>query len=295
MPIFSGSMNAIGNYRAAVETNEANERIAAENLKYQREANEANLQFQREANSQNIQLQRDINNQNIAFQRETNAQNEALMREQWGREDTSYQRTIADMQAVGMSPLAMQGLNGGGQQVPMNATQVSAPQVSPEHTEALHNDFKHTTVPRTIDLGLLETFNAIKGAVVEGKKLNLEEDKLDETVRHNKESEKGMSAKNRLENRILDFIEGKLRSAVANGQTETDAKLDKWIGGDKAVLDSMSQEEKDALESIFGPEAVGKVDPKKEKKRVEKKAKEYVDRYKDKYANEHAIGATIGW
>lgn len=48
-----------------------------------------------------------MNQANIDYQNQYNQQI-------WNREDTSYQRTLKDMSAVGMSPLAMSSLNGAG-------------------------------------------------------------------------------------------------------------------------------------------------------------------------------------
>nr|CAI9751041.1 hypothetical protein YJOPZNRJ_YJOPZNRJ_CDS_0006 [Microvirus sp.] len=48
-----------------------------------------------------------MNQANIDYQ---NAYNDKI----WNREDSSYQRTLKDMASVGMSPLAMSGLNGAG-------------------------------------------------------------------------------------------------------------------------------------------------------------------------------------
>lgn len=48
-----------------------------------------------------------MNQANIDYQNQYNQQI-------WNREDTSYQRTLKDMASVGMSPLAMSGLNGAG-------------------------------------------------------------------------------------------------------------------------------------------------------------------------------------
>ena len=77
-------------------------------------------------NNASLQNQTNINNANIALQRETNAQNEKLMREQWEREDKSYQRTVQDMKAAGLSPLAMSGLNPTGSAMQMSAPQETA-------------------------------------------------------------------------------------------------------------------------------------------------------------------------
>lgn len=65
---------------------------------------------------------RDIANENLKFQRENLDYQKALQEKIFQREDSSYQRTVADMRAAGLSPLAMNGTNGAGE-----ALQVAAP------------------------------------------------------------------------------------------------------------------------------------------------------------------------
>lgn len=297
MGIFSAMIDSSVNYQANQETNHANKEIANENLKYQREANEANLQYMREANAQNEQLQRDINNQNIAMQRETNQLNENLMREQWGREDTSYQRTITDMQAVGLSPLAMSGLNGGGGLATMGSTETTSPQVNALHEDALHNDMKYERPNINVDLEEVETFNAIKNAVNSSRKLNLEEaeiekrenrlnEELDEQKRHNLATESAQSWKNKLANRAIDVLEKKLLNNIANGTSEPMTEDEEWD-----FWNNLSKEEQDAYDKIFNVREKWK---KEEQKRIKKKADEYKQRYGNvRNENENSIADMI--
>ena len=74
------------------DANRTNKEIAIWNVLQQQEANRNNLAFQREA---------------LEYQK---ALNETIM----NREDTAYQRTVADMRAAGLNPLAMKGTNGSG-------------------------------------------------------------------------------------------------------------------------------------------------------------------------------------
>lgn len=69
-----------------------------------------------------------VASQNLEFQRENLDWQKAVQQEEWNREDTTYQRTVADARAAGVSPLALQGLNDSGEVVP---------------TEALHNDMHY--------------------------------------------------------------------------------------------------------------------------------------------------------
>ena len=64
-----------------------------------------------------------IAEQNLAFQKEKFAYDKQLQQQIFDREDTAYQRTVNDMRSAGVSPLAMQGLNGAGSVVSTEAPQ----------------------------------------------------------------------------------------------------------------------------------------------------------------------------
>lgn len=88
-------------------------------LQSTRETNAANLQSTRETNA----INREIAEQNLQYQRDVLSYNKSLQQQIFNREDTAYQRTIADMRAAGMSPLAMQGTNGAGEAIAVTAPQ----------------------------------------------------------------------------------------------------------------------------------------------------------------------------
>ena len=91
-------------------------------LKQQDKANQAVS----DANSTNMA----IANQNLAFQRENLDYQKALQQKIFDREDTSYQRTVQDMRASGLSPLVMNGTNGAGEAIA---------------TTAMNNDYKDSS------------------------------------------------------------------------------------------------------------------------------------------------------
>lgn len=64
-----------------------------------------------------------INAENIAFQQKNLDYQMALQQQIFDREDTSYQRTVADMYKAGLSPLSMKSTNGSGSVVPTQAPQ----------------------------------------------------------------------------------------------------------------------------------------------------------------------------
>lgn len=62
-----------------------------------------------------------IANQNLDFEREKLQYDMDLQQQIFQREDTAYQRTVNDMRKAGVSPLAMQGTNGAGEAVATTA------------------------------------------------------------------------------------------------------------------------------------------------------------------------------
>lgn len=79
-------------------------------------------------NGDTNEVNRQIANQNLDFQRQNLEYTKQLNQQLMDREDNSYQRTVADMRAAGLSPLSMSGTDSAG---------------SPLATEALHNDYQH--------------------------------------------------------------------------------------------------------------------------------------------------------
>lgn len=61
--------------------------------------------------------------QNLAFQKEKLAYDQQLQQQIFNREDTAYSRTVKDMRAAGISPLAMQGTNAAGEVIQTTAPQ----------------------------------------------------------------------------------------------------------------------------------------------------------------------------
>ena len=90
------------NYEAVLAQNASNEKIAQQNLDFQRE----NLDYQK-----------------------------ALQNQIFEREDTAYQRTVDDMRAAGLSPLSMQNTNGAGQVIDTQAMNNDMQYERPEYQD----------------------------------------------------------------------------------------------------------------------------------------------------------------
>lgn len=99
-----------GEDRRTEATNRTNAQIA-------KATNLANLEIADLTNASNER----IANQNLGFQRENLDYQKQLQQQIFNREDTSYQRTVADMRNAGISPLAMQGTNGAGEAISTEA------------------------------------------------------------------------------------------------------------------------------------------------------------------------------
>lgn len=69
------------------------------------------------------QTNKDVASDNLQFQRENLDWQKAVQEKQWQREDSSYQRTVADMRQAGLSPLAMNGTDAAGEAVSTVAPQ----------------------------------------------------------------------------------------------------------------------------------------------------------------------------
>lgn len=109
-----------------------------------RESNEEINRLNRESteriNTQNVESQESINEKNLEFQRENLEYQQALQQQIFQREDSSYQRTVADMRAAGLSPLTMSGTNGAGEAISVGALNAgTAPTRQAYQAQGLYN------------------------------------------------------------------------------------------------------------------------------------------------------------
>lgn len=79
----------------------------------------SNEQIEREKMASNEK----IAGENLASQQANLEWQKQVQQTEWAREDNTYQRTVADARAAGVSPLALQGLNDSGEVVPTEAPQ----------------------------------------------------------------------------------------------------------------------------------------------------------------------------
>lgn len=91
-------------------TNTSNREIAED-------TNQTNKEISDATNAAN----KEVAEQNLQFQRDKLEYDKALQQEIFNREDTSYQRTTADMYKAGLNPLSMNGTNGSGSVVSTTA------------------------------------------------------------------------------------------------------------------------------------------------------------------------------
>lgn len=225
------------------------------------EMNQKNIDLADRTNAQNLQ----IANQNLQFQKDQQEYERQLQQEIFNREDTSYQRTVADMEKVGLSPLAMSGLNSSGSivgstalnnsmnyQTPnaMETAEQTTPQsyASAKFHEANIKQLQKNSKMLDALSNLSDTIGGIQSKRLQEKNLALQTAKLaeevaynkryfemntkyhDETIaernRHNVETEKFGNAKNRLLNGILDVVESKF---IKDGGVDVQSLIDKKI------------------------------------------------------------------
>ena len=191
--------------------NAANERIAKENLEYQKERNEIedaryseetaynrafaenerkyNRAFAEDERAYNRAFAEDERAYNRQFAEEERAYNRALQQEIFRREDTAIARQAESLSKLGINPLSqnMNGLNAG-QVISSSApSSVGSPSTSSHPSsvaasssrggQALHNNMKYEFSLAPI-LGMLDTINGIQTGEYSRDKLQLENDRM---------------------------------------------------------------------------------------------------------------------
>lgn len=119
---------------------------------------EATNKTNREIALWNILQQQKTNEQNYGMFKENLDYQKALNDQIMQREDTSYQRTVADMRKAGLNPLTMSGLNGSGGNVT---------NVAPYSQEPLTNNYQPETFRPNVQIGnltmeALQTMNELQ-------------------------------------------------------------------------------------------------------------------------------------
>ena len=175
--------------------NAANERLAKENLEYQKERNAIEDARYAEETAYNRATAEDetaysrafAENErayNRAFAADERAYNRALQQEIFRREDTAIARQAQSLSKLGINPLSqnMNGL-GAGQVISSSPSPTStyhsssAPASSSRGGQALHNNMKYEYSLAPI-LGMLDTINGIQTGEYSRDKLQLENDRM---------------------------------------------------------------------------------------------------------------------
>lgn len=127
--------------------------------------------------AKNRESTENINTQNLDFQRENLEYQKALQQQIFEREDSSYQRTVQDMRKAGLSPLTMQGTNGGGELIATTAMNAGQPYQEQGLFNRVHAQEANLNMLNSVLSGmsdLMKTSAEIKNinAQTEGVKLN---------------------------------------------------------------------------------------------------------------------------
>ena len=175
--------------------NASNEKLAKENLEYQKERNEIedaryaeetayNRAFAENERNYNRAFALDERNYNRAFAEEERDYNRALQQKIFEREDTAIERQAQSLSKLGINPLSqnMNGLNAGqviSSSAPSSVASpsTSAPALSSRGGQALHNNMKYEYSLAPI-LGMLDTINGIQTGEYSRDKLQLENDRM---------------------------------------------------------------------------------------------------------------------
>lgn len=127
----------------------------------------------------NFFSQKKANDANVAAQQSNLDYQKAVQQQTWQREDTAWQRAIADIQKTGMSPLALSGGAGAGQVVSTSAVQSSAPQID---AGAMANSAANVTAAIQADkqmkLQTKQMENQVKQQEIENKMKQAEFDQM---------------------------------------------------------------------------------------------------------------------
>ena len=203
----SGLWNNITGLTATRETNRQNKEIALWNMLQQQETNKQNYGMFKE---------------NLDYQK---ALNQQIME----REDTSYQRTVADMRAAGLSPLTMTGTNGSGG---------SVANVEPYSQEPITNNYQPETFRPNLQIGnltlaALQTMNELQNyqigedyrrqqkAIADSAETKAKEDTMTLALKLQNARIDGMT-KQAIAEDIFRNMDFNAEHGIFNGMSETD-------------------------------------------------------------------------
>lgn len=115
--------------------------------------------------------------QNLDFQKEKLEYDKQLQQQIFNREDSAYQRTVKDMRSAGVSPLAMQGTNGAGAVVTTEAPQNG---MVYDYTSGMSTDAeKFNTL-----IGAIGQISSVMSQSEQVRSLKLQNDFTEKTLNH---------------------------------------------------------------------------------------------------------------
>lgn len=122
-------------------------------------------------NAENIQLQKDLNAENLAFQREQFEYQKQLNALTQQREDTAFQRQVADLSAAGLSPLAVVG---GSPASALSSTSFSGNSTAPQNNlSALASAFESSIKAKDMKSTISQFFGNLKSSMTQSNLQNI--------------------------------------------------------------------------------------------------------------------------
>lgn len=176
----------------------------------QKQTNEANAKSVDKTNATNMAIAQANNNAQIKMFNEQMDYTKALQQQQFEREDNSYQRTVKDLQASGLSPLAMNGTDSAGQVV----AQPSAPQLESARAQPFLADTPQFDMASIVD------------NVLKTRELDLEEAKIG-----NEKTKADLDRKERADenNQIIEAQMERLNKQITSNEYIANTKVNKDI------------------------------------------------------------------
>lgn len=238
---------------------------SAINFFNQKQTNKANSENVDKTNSTNMSIaqannaaQMDMFNQQMDYTK-------ALQQQQFDREDNSYQRTVKDLQASGLSPLAMNGTDSAGQVV----AQPSAPQLESARAQPFLADTPQFDMASIVD------------NVLKNRELDLEEAKIgNEKIKADLDRKERADENTQIINAQMERLNKQLTSNEYIANTKVNKDIEMFNAQISETVRSHTVDEQNANQKILLERAKGLTNGKSTAYKIYDNKDEYDVNYK---------------